>query len=287
VVAQDFFGSGRMDIFTANENDANRLFRREADGRWVDYANVMGLVDRQGHARGVTALDFDRDGRIDFAWGNWEGTHRLMKQLDSGVFVNVGDPNLLMPSRVRTVIAFDYDNDGWEDLFFNNIGEPNRLFHNEGDGTFREVDPGPLALPDGAGTGATVGDINGDGFLDLFVSHGEMAAMPNALFLNTPNGNHWLRVHAQTPKGAPAIGARVTLYVEGDDRPMIRFIDGGSGYLCQMEPVAHFGLGQATRVREIEIRYTTGRVWKATNLDVDKSISVRPDGDAWQMKVIS
>jgi hypothetical protein len=192
---------------------------------------------------------------------------------------------MAQPSRVRTVIAFDYDNDGWEDLFFNNIGEPNRLFHNEGDGTFVEVDPGPLALPYGLGTGATVGDINGDGFLDLFVTHGEMAPMPNALFLNTPNGNHWLRVHAQTEKGAPAIGARLTLFAEGDDRPMIRFIDGGSGYLCQMEPVAHFGLGRATKVKRIEVRYPDGKVWSGEEIAADQSIVVRPQGMGWEFRI--
>ncbi len=281
VIAQDFFNTGRMDIFTANENDANRLFRREEDGRWMEYAGVMGLDDPDQHARGLVAFDFDRDGRIDFCWGNWEGPNRLMQQQADGRFRNVARGALGRPSRVRNVIAFDYDNDGWEDLFFNNMGEPNRLFHNEGDGTFREVDAGELALHDGLGTGATVGDINGDGFLDLFISHGEMAAMPNALFLNTPNGNHWLRVHAQTEHGAPAIGARVTLFAEGDDRPTIRFIDGGSGYLCQMEPVAHFGLGKAERASRIEIRYTTGQVWRGENIAANRSIIVRPRKGAW------
>jgi hypothetical protein len=274
-----------MDLFTANENDANRLFRRESDGRWMDYARVMGLSDPHHHARGLAVLDLDRDGLVDFVWGNWEGPHRLMKQRPDGTFLDVASQEMAQPSRVRTVIAFDYDNDGWEDLFFNNIGEPNRLFHNEGDGTFVEVDPGPLALPYGLGTGATVGDINGDGFLDLFVTHGEMAPMPNALFLNTPNGNHWLRVHAQTEKGAPAIGARLTLFAEGDDRPMIRFIDGGSGYLCQMEPVAHFGLGRATKVKRIEVRYPDGKVWSGEEIAADQSIVVRPQGMGWEFRI--
>lgn len=280
-VAVDLFGSGRIDLFTANENDANKLFRNEGNRRFVECARPLGLADATNHARGLVAADFDRDGRIDLCWGNWEGPHRLMMQQPDGTFRNTADARLARPSRVRTVIAFDYDNDGWEDLFFNNIGQANRLFHNNGDGTFSEVDLGDLALDEGLGTGATVGDLNNDGFLDLFISHGESAPMPNALMLNTPNGNHWLRVHAQTPAGAPAVGARVVVFVPGDARPMTRFIDGGSGYLCQMEPVAHFGLGKSEAAARVEIRFTTGHVWRGEDIPANHHLVVRRNGDDW------
>jgi hypothetical protein len=148
------------------------------------------------------------------------------------------------------------------------------------------VDPGPLALPHGLGTGATVGDLNGDGFLDVFVSHGESDMMPNALFLNVPNGNNWLRVHPRSPLGAPALGTRVTLFAEGDDRPMLRFIDGGSGYLCQMEPVAHFGLADAARASRIEIRFTNGLVCSLTDVLACSNVFVKPNGDDFDVEIV-
>lgn len=278
-VAADFFNSGRIDLFCGNENDRNRFFRNDGHGVFTEVARELGLDDPAQHARGMMVCDFNRDGLPDIVWGNWEGPHRLMKQLPDGRFLNVASEDLARPSRVRTVIAFDYDNDGWEDLFFNNIGEPNRLFHNNGDGTFTEVDPGPLTLPHGFGTGATVGDLNGDGFLDIFVSHGENGPMANALLLNSPNGNNWLRVHPLTPAGAPATGARVVLYAEGDDRPMLRFIDGGSGYLCQMEPVAHFGLAKAARASRIEVRLTTGASLVLENVEANANVYLRAQKD--------
>jgi len=287
VVTGDFFGSGRVDIFTANESDSNRFFKQQEDGTFLEIAGILGLRDSGCHARGLAVCDFNRDGLIDFIWGNWEGPHRIMKQTPGRGFVNVASDAFARPSRVRTVIVFDYDNDGWEDIFVNNIGEPNRLFHNNGDGSFTEVDPGPLALPDGLGTGATVGDLNGDGFLDIFISHGESDMMPNALFLNAPNGNNWLRVHALSPAGAPALGTRVTLYAEGDSRPMIRFINGGSGYLCQMEPVAHFGLAQAAQADRIEIRFTNGATCLLREIAACSNVYVRPKGDDFDVQIVA
>jgi hypothetical protein len=285
-VAVDLFCTGRIDLITGNENDQNRVFRNLGAGQFEEVAHQLGLADPFNHARGLAAFDFNRDGRVDLVWGNWEGPHRLMRQGADGRFVNVASDELARPSRVRTVIAFDYDNDGWEDLFFNNIGQPNRLFHNNGDGTFTEVDPGPLALPNGLGTGATVGDINGDGFLDLFIAHGESSAMPNALFLNRPNGNRWLRVHPLTPAGAPAIGSRVVVYTPGDDRPMTRFIDGGSGYLCQMEPVAHFGLAQSTAAAIVRVHFTNGQQIELRDVAANQNVYLRATGSDVEVTMV-
>jgi hypothetical protein len=286
VVAADILNSGGIDVFTANENDANRFFRNTGDG-YEECATELNLRDSMNHGRGLTLCDFNRDGLMDIVWGNWEGPHRLMKQQPDGTFVNVASDAFAKPSRVRTVIAFDYDNDGWEDLFINNIGEPNRLYHNNGDGTFTEVDAGPLTLPNGLGTGACVGDLNGDGFLDLFIAHGESGLAPNALFLNVPNGNGWIRVHAQTPAGAPAIGSRVTLFAAGDERPMIRHIDGGSGYLCQMEPVAHFGLAEAGSASRIEVRFTNGQHTTLQDVPRCSTVYVRPKGEEFEVEVVT
>jgi len=285
-VAANISGNGRMDLFTANENDANRFFLNRGRRIFHEVASEVGLDDPREHPRGVAACDYDRNGRVDLVWGNWEGPHRLMQQQPDGTFRDQASEAFAQPSRVRTLVVFDYDNDGWEDIFINNIGQSNRLFHNNGDGTFTEVDPGPLALPEGLGTGATVGDLNGDGYLDLFIAHGESARQSNALFLNAPNGNKWLRIHPLTEKGAPAIGTQVVVYAEGDDRPILRFIDGGSGYLCQMEPVAHAGLGQAARASRVDIRYTTGRQFRLTNVDANQNVYIRPEGEEWTVDMV-
>jgi hypothetical protein len=214
---------------------------------------------------------------IDLVYCNWEGEHRIMRQLGEGGFVDVAPWIFAQPSRARNVIVADFDNDGWEDIFLNNLGEPNRLLMNNGDGTFRLEDPGPLLLPDGTGTGATCGDVDGDGMLEIYVCHGEAMAQRNRLMSLAPNDNHWIRIQPLTPGGAPAIGARVELHF---DQPMTRFIDGGSGYLCQMEPVAHFGLGETDRIPTAFVRWTDGTEMYLNDLEPDSVVKVPHPGFA-------
>ena len=157
---------------------------------------------------------------------------------------------MALPGAVRTVIAADFDNDGFEELFFNNLGEPNRLFRaatGEPRADWLLADPGAAAEPDGLGTGAAVADIDGDGLLELLVAHGESTVQPLSLF-KWPDDRPRLAAGAAADavRGAGR-GARVRLTAGG--RTQLRVIDGGSGYLCQMEPVAHFGLGARRRGR--------------------------------------
>jgi hypothetical protein len=247
--------SDRMDIFVANERGSNLLFVNRGDGAFEELAQDAGLRDWREHGRGVAAADLDGDGRFDLVYGNWEGPHRLFVQREVGRFTDVAPPELAAPSRVRTVIAADFDNDGFEEIFFNNIGEPNRLFARRGDG-WAQVAIGDALEPDGLGTGAAVGDFDGDGLLELLVSHGESAPEPLSLYAAAPSDNGWLRVLPLTPHGAPARGAVVRLVAGG--RTRLRAIDAGSGYLCQMEPVAHFGLGGVDAVDSVAIRWPDG-----------------------------
>jgi hypothetical protein len=105
------------------------------------------------------------------------------------------------------------------------------------------------------GTGAAAADFDGDGTLELLVVHGEAEAQPLSLY-RVPNDGDWLRVRPLTPAGAPARGARVTLHTDAGRQ--VRIVDAGSGYLCQMEPVAHFGLGSAVP-REVTVCWPDGR----------------------------
>lgn len=132
--------------------------------------------------------------------------------------------------------------------------------------------------------GAVATDFDGDGRLELLVSHGESAAQPlsvyrvnqvsvrhnvlhhliscltsTSLSFLIPSGsqgttNSWLRVIPRTKFGAFARGAKVVVYTKKSG-PHTRIIDGGSGYLCEMEPVAHFGLGTFSFQRLNGCRY--------------------------------
>jgi hypothetical protein len=247
--------TSRMDIFATNDKGANFLFCNRGNGTFEEIADAAGVSDPYESGRGIAFLDADGDGKFDLVYGNWEGRHRLFLQGATGHFRDVAPEEMARPSQVRTVIAADFDNDGVEELFFNNLGEPNRLFALR-DGSWRQIDIGDAWEPDDLGTGAVVGDFDGDGRLELAIAHGESEAAPLSFYRPAPNENKWLRVLPLTQFGAPARGAICILIAEG--RRQIRAINAGSGYLCQMEPVAHFGLGQCTRVDRLEVIWLDG-----------------------------
>jgi len=247
----------RMDIVALNEAGPNYLFRNLGDGTFEEIGGERGIADSRYAARGVAVLDADGDGLLDLLVGNWEGPHRLFQQRPGGGFVDVANADLSLPSRVRTVIAADFDNDGQDELFFNNFGERNRLFAWRDD-QWTEVDMGDALDPRGFGTGAAVADLDGDGRLELILARGEADAQPLSLYRTMPNDNAWLRVQPLTAAGAPARGAVVVCTANG--RRQTRVVCAGSGYLCQMEPVVHFGLGKARAVDRVEVRWPDGMV---------------------------
>jgi hypothetical protein len=256
LIALPLVSPSHMDIFMGNEMGKNFLFRNLGDGTFEEMAEYAGISDPIESVRGVTVLDNER-GLFDLVYGNWEGFHRFYTQVQRGQFVNRTPPAMATPSRIRTVIAADFDNDGYQEVFFNNIGQANRLFGYRG-GKWVGLEIGEAAEPFGLGTGAAVADMDEDGRLELLIAHGELRPQPLSLYHTWPNQNHWLRVLPLTRSGAPARGAIVT--IQTGQRQQRRAIDTGSGYLCQMEPVAHFGLGRYPSAKLLKIEFPDGSV---------------------------
>ena len=181
------------------------------------------------------------------------------------------------PSRIRTVIAADFENDGHEEIFWNQNGEPNLMFKKV-DSTWVATDIGPALEADGLGTGAAVADLDGDGRLELFIAHGESGAQPLTAYRWGWNQNHFLRIAPRTRGGGPARGAIVT--VRGRDRVQRRVIDAGSGYLCQMEPVAHFGMGQESTPVSVDVVWPDGTRVSREGVQPDQVLTINyPAGD--------
>ena len=110
----------------------------------------------------------------------------------------------------------------------------------------------------GLGTGAAVADLNGDGILELLIAHGESAPEPLSLFSANVNDDfQYLRIEPRNTFNAPARGATVLL--KTNLRTHAKTIDAGSGYLCQMEPVAHFGIRENEEIQHVQIRWTDGQ----------------------------
>ena len=247
----------RMDLFLGMERGPNLLLRNEGGG-FTDFAPEQGVSDSHGDARGAALVDLgDGPGLVQVT----DGDRNRLWPLRRDAAGDVAPDGLAEPGPARTVVAADLDNDGAEELFVACHGAPNRLLrrvgadHRDGPGWAR-VDPGPATEPDRPTTGAVAADLDGDGCPELLVAHGGPEPEPLSLFRADADGNDWLRVRPRTPQGAPARGALVTL--EPDDGPdQRRAVDAGSGYCCQGEPVAHFGLAHTTP-RAVRVAWPDG-----------------------------
>ena len=247
--------SDQIDVFAANERGPNFLYFNQ-NGKYSDVASQMNVKDIYQNGRGTALSDILYRGRLDILNGNWEGFNRAYV-LDNDKFKNIANSTFDEPSKIRTVISADFDNDGYDEVFLNNIGEPNRLYKIIENGVFEEIKLEQALEPNGLGTGAAVADIDNDGVLELLLSHGESGAQPLTLFkYHNDEQRSFLRVRPLNFYGAPARGATVTLYT--NERTHSKTIDAGSGYLCQMEPVAHYGIRDNENEFKIKIKWTNG-----------------------------
>ena len=263
--------SDRSDIFAANERGDNFLYYN-TDGSFTDVAQDYQVEDRYENGRGTALSDILYRGRLDILSSNWDGNHRAYV-LEGDKFKDIAKSTYNDPTKIRTVISADFDNDGYDEIFMNNIGEPNKLFKILDDGKFDEIKIKNGLETFGLGTGAAVADIDGDGILELLVSHGETGLQPLTLYKADIDEFNYLRIKPINKYGAPARGATVTL--KSNKRIHSKTIDAGSGYLCQMEPVAHYGIRENENNIKIEIKWTDGSTKKMDINNLNKTYQIK------------
>ena len=261
--------SDKIDVFAANERGANFLYKNDK-GKFLDVAYEYRVQDVLQNGRGTALSDIYYRGRLDILNGNWGGFHRAYV-LKNDIFEDIAKPPFDEPSRIRTVISADLDNDGYDEVFLNNIGEPNKLFKILENGLIKQIPLDVGLEPDGYGTGAAVADIDNDGVLELLVSHGESWDQPLSLYrAKVDPDNKYLRIKPLNQYGAPARGATVTLI--SNLRKHSKTIDSGSGYLCQMEPVAHYGIRKNEKDIKIQIKWTNGKTKTISVKELNQTI---------------
>ena len=263
--------SDKIDVFAANERGANFLYKNDK-GKFLDVAYEYRVQDVLQNGRGTALSDIYYRGRLDILNGNWGGFHRAYV-LKNDIFEDIAKPPFDEPSKIRTVISADLDNDGYDEVFLNNIGEPNKLFRILENGLIKQIPLDVGLEPDGYGTGAAVADIDNDGVLELLVSHGESWDQPLSLYkAKVDPDNKYLRIKPLNQYGAPARGATVTLI--SNLRKHSKTIDSGSGYLCQMEPVAHYGIRKNEKDIKIQIKWTNGKTKTISVKELNQTITL-------------
>ena len=264
--------SDKIDVFAANERGANFLYENN-NGIFQDVAFDYRVDDEIQNGRGTALSDIYYRGRLDILSGNWLGYHRAWV-LEKNEFKDIGNKDFDKPSRIRTIISADFDNDGFDEVFMNNIAEPNKLFRIKDDGKFEQINFEVGLEANGYGTGAAVADIDNDGVLELLVARGESKEQPLTLYKAKVNKeNKYLRIKPLNKYGAPARGATVTLIT--NKRKHSKTIDAGSGYLCQMEPVAHYGIRKNEKNFKVEIKWTNGTKKLFNVSELNQTITIK------------
>jgi hypothetical protein len=240
---------------------------------------------------GIACGDLDGDGRSDLAVTNFYGESTTFYQnLGGGQFADRSAAvNLSAPTRhvLGFGVAFvDVDNDGSLDMAQANghvndyrpsipMEMPAQLLLGSADGRLMDVSAraGACWLVPRLGRGLAAGDLDNDGLSDLLiVSSGE----PLAYLHNRGPAGHFVTIQLEgVPPGSSrdAIGARVVV-TAGGRRQFGQRIGGGS-FLSAGDPRLHFGLGKATRIESIEVRWPSGRLDRYANLAADAAYRLR------------
>lgn len=307
-VFTDVNGDGRPDLYVANDEDPNYLYLNEpwpggvkADPeglgfRFVNVAKTEGVADPNA-GMGVAAGDYSNDDRTDLFITNSRGQPHAAYM--SGAPVSgkpVFTPEMTMFGKAlnrRQTVGWgdswvDLSNDGNLDLIIANGAipvtnlkkdtEPIQVLENlggEGKSDAVENASGIIVqkgLPKIIGRGLAAADYNNDGRMDIAINS---INGPLVLLENTGATGNWLEVALSTFQPDAVVTATLP-----DGRSLVQELHAGSSYLSSEDPRAHFGLGSATTVSRLTVRFPNGTEAKLANVKANQIITVKAPGRA-------
>ena len=295
VVFTDINSDGWIDIYVANDMSPNTLFINQGNGTFKEEGVVRGVAyNGDGIANGsmgVDAGDYDNDGDIDLWVTNFSLEANCLMQNDgSGYFEDVTfDTGLANPTFYSLGFGtrfIDYDNDGWLDILVGNghiwdnvekidsklsYAQPVQLFHNQ-NGSFTEVTQASgLNKSSYVVRGMLFGDIDNDGDIDVVLCQSNRPAV--VLRNEVGKKNAWVSIKlVGKDKNIDAIGSQVQLTV--GNTKILREIICGASYLSGNDLHLNIGLGNASKVDSLQIKWDRGQVQHLGSIPIRKLITI-------------
>jgi len=289
-----------LDLIVVNDSTPKQLYINKGNGTFEETGYPSGVAlnenGREQAGMGLAVGDYDNDGRVDFHITNFSDDSNVLYHNDGdGNFTDLtfqaGLGEVTIPFLGWGTDFLDYDNDGWKDLFVANghvyptvddhqwgtsYAEQSLLFHNLKNGKFERVGaPAGSALAQAwCARGIAIADLDGDGRLDVVINNTD--SKPTLLKNIATGAGHWLelRLVGDVAKKSPrdAIGAIVYL-ITGKVRQRQDVISGAS-YASQNDMTLHFGLGAATAVDKLEVKWPDGSSETINVPAIDRKLTV-------------
>jgi len=294
----DINNDGKVDLLVADDSTPNYLYLNKGDGTFEDdsYSSGYALNEagRETASMGIAAGDFANNGMVDVFNTTFSDDYKPL-------YRNEGDANLTDISYQMGIAGIsvpflgwgdaflDYDNDGWKDLIMSDghvypqvdqhpwgttWAQRPMLFHNlQG----KKFEPVPAVEGTGladviVGRGLAVGDLFNDGKQDVVIN--VMDGHPVLLRNVSPDKNHWLELKLVGGAKSPRDAVGATVYVTANGMRQREDVLSGGSYASTNDPRPHFGLGQATKVDDIEVHWPSGKVEHFAVAGVDRIVTI-------------